>query len=97
MQIKRNFACPNYDTCLSEAVAQKVNGFHCQGCPCQDKVRSDWSEIQEMDSHRVLSLFAAICRNRIRPRSQPLTREELAFLWEDAEGADQLNPAGDME
>ncbi|MCB2190801.1 MAG: hypothetical protein KQI62_04505 [Deltaproteobacteria bacterium] len=97
MQIKRNFACPNYDSCLSEAIAQKVSDFHCQGCSYQDEVRNDWPEIQERDSRRVLSLFAAVCRNRMRPRSEPLTEDELAFLWEDAEGSDQLNAAGKME
>ncbi|MBU4604656.1 MAG: hypothetical protein KKH66_07120, partial [Proteobacteria bacterium] len=59
--------------------------------------RSDWPEIQEMDSHRVISLFAAICRNRIRPRSEPLTQDDLAFLWEETEGSDQINAAGEME
>ena len=97
MVTKRNFACPSYDSCLSEAVAQKVSDFHCQGCPYQDEVRSDWPEIQEADSRRVVSLFAAICRNRIRPRSEPLTEDELAFLWEETEGSDQINATGDME
>lgn len=97
MVTKRNFACPNYDACLSEAVAQKVSDFHCQGCPYQYEVRSDWPEIQEMDSHRVMFLFAAICRNRIRPRSEPLTADELAFLWEEIDGSEQAAAAGDME
>ena len=97
MSQKRNFACPNYDSCLSEAVSQKESDFDCQGCPWQKKVRPDWSEIQERDSHRVMSLFAAICRNRIRPSSEPLTEKELAFLWEEADGSDQAAAGGERE
>lgn len=97
MADKRNFACSCYDACLSQAVDQKLDDFRCQGCPSADQIREDWPEVQERDAHRVVSLFAAICRNRVRPSSKPLTEEDLAFLWEDAEGGGQQGAAGNLE
>ncbi len=97
MSCKRNFACPLYDSCLSQAVDRKLNGFQCLGCPSEGVVRPDWHEVQERDSHRVMSLFAAVCRNRVRPSSQPLTREELAFLWSEGEDPVQDEAAEELD
>ena len=79
----RNFACPDYDTCLNQAVQGKRRGFHCDGCPRQHAVREDWRDIQEQDMQRVVTLFEAVCRRQSRTSSKPLTPEDLAFLWEE--------------
>lgn len=97
MTTRRNFACPFYDSCLSQAISQQQNDFDCLGCPRKDEVRSDWPEVQERDSHRVMSLFAAICRNRVRPSSKPLTEDELSFLWDEPDGGGQTGAAGNFE
>ncbi|MCF8033614.1 MAG: hypothetical protein K9K66_05130 [Desulfarculaceae bacterium] len=80
---ERNFACPNYDACLNEAVEDKRRGFHCEGCPKQSMVRDDWPLIQQQDVQRVVTLFEAVCRRQSRTSSKPLTPEDLAFLWEE--------------
>ena len=97
MSSKRNFACPKYDFCLAKAAERKLGDFKCLGCVLEYEVRPDWPEIQESDSRRIMTLFVAICRNRIRPRPEPLTADELAFLWEEADGSEQAGAAGAME
>ncbi|MCB2226064.1 MAG: hypothetical protein KQH53_05240 [Desulfarculaceae bacterium] len=81
--LKRNFACPDYDRCLNQAVKAKDRNFDCEGCSKRQVVREDWGEIQQQDVHRVVTLFEAVCRRQSRTSSKPLTPEDLAFLWEE--------------